>query len=56
MFRMNRRHLCAEEMVEIPRAKKKQKKEKAGRDTAVAISIKANHYLCDLQPIRKSAL
>lgn len=54
---MNRRHLCAEEMVEIPRAEKKQKKKKeARRDTAVAISIKANHYFCDLQPIRKSTL
>lgn len=29
---------------------------KAGKDTAVAISIRANHYLCDRQPIRKSTL
>lgn len=63
MFRMNRRHLCAEEMVGIPRAekkrkkkKKKEKKKKAGKDTAVAISIKANHCFCDLQPIRESTL
>lgn len=57
MFRMNRRHLCAEETVERPRAEKKPKeKEEAGRDTAVAISIKANHYLCGLQPRRKSTL
>lgn len=30
---MNRRHLCAEEMVEIPRAEKKQKKSKKQEGT-----------------------
>lgn len=49
---MNRRRLCAEEMVATPRAEKKPKKRlKSRKDTAVAISIKANHYVCGLQPI-----
>lgn len=33
----------------VPR--KSQRKDKSRKDTAVAISIKANHYVCGLQPI-----